>query len=171
MRRNLPSPPRPGIGIFAGMSWAVEVRETPMRVVGRDGAEVNASLFLHAVGEHGGRPETIGERLNDRGARFVPLRRGGAVELTSLDWIAYVAAAGKLPEATAHEAAGARRAAVELDLAGGATLAGELLYSRPAGSARVSDLLNSGEERFLLLLTAEETLFVHRAAVVRARTA
>jgi len=153
------------------MSWALEVLEAPLRVVGRDGREATASLFLHAVGEHGGRPETIGERLNDRAARFVPLRRGGAVELTNLDWIAYVAAPGKLPEAAAQEATGARRAAVELELAGGATLAGELLYARPAGSARVSDLLNAGEERFLLLVTAEETLFVHRAAVVRARTA
>lgn len=152
------------------MSLALEVREAPLRVVGRDGREIVASLFLHEVGERGGRPESIGERLNDRAARFVPLRRGADVELTNLEWIAFVAAAGRLPEADAREAAGARRAAVEIEIGDGAKLAGELVYSRPAGSARVSDLLNAGDERFLLLLTADETLFVHRDAIVRVRT-
>ncbi|MCM2268766.1 MAG: hypothetical protein NDJ75_01540 [Thermoanaerobaculia bacterium] len=152
------------------MSLALEVREAPLRLVDRRGERSTATLFLHAVGERGSRPETIGERLNDPATRFVPVRRDGGVELVSLDWIAYVAAAGRLPEATASDAVGARHVAVELELAGGESLAGELVYSRPAGSARVSDLLNAAGERFLMLLTTDETLFVHRDAVVRART-
>jgi hypothetical protein len=152
------------------MSLAVEVRDVPLRIVAFDGRAVAGSLFLHLVGERGRRPERLADRLNDPEVRFVPVRLEGRVELLNLAWVAYVAAPGRLPEIADREAVGCRSAHVELELAGGAELAGDLLYELPAGHARVSDLLNSPGERFLLLVTPDETLFVHRAAIVRART-
>jgi hypothetical protein len=156
--------------MLAAMSLAVEVRDVPLRIVAFDGRAIAGSFFLHLVGDHGGRPETVGDRLNDPETRFVPVRVEERVELLHLAWIAYVACPGELPEVAEREAVGCRRERVELELAGGARLAGELLYALPPGHARVSDLLNTAGERFLLLLAAGETLFVNRAAIVRART-
>ncbi len=122
------------------------------------------------VGEDGARPQTISERLNDRSARFLPIRIGERFELVNTDWIAYVACPGRTRDVAEREEVGAHCERAELDLAGGATLRGELLYELPPGHSRVSDLLNAPNQRFLLLVTETETLFVRRAAVRRART-
>ena len=151
------------------MSYALAMQDEPIRIVGTDGRVAEASLFLHAVADVSSRPETIGARLNDRAVAFLPVRRDGRVELVHLAWVAYVAVAGRPLDVAAREEVGARRAEVALDLVGGATWRGELLYELPAGNARVSDLLNSPGERFLLLIAGTETLFVNRAAIVRAR--
>ena len=151
------------------MSYALAMQDEPIRIVGTDGRVAEASLFLHAVADRSTRPETIGARLNDGAVAFLPVRREERVELVHLAWVAYVAVAGRPRDVAAREEVGARRAAVELDRVGGETLRGELLYELPAGNARVSDLLNSPGERFLLLLAGSETLFVNRAAIVRAR--
>lgn len=152
------------------MSLAVEVRDIPLRIVAFDGSASAGRFFLHLVSDHAGRPETLGDRLNDAATRFVPVRMAERVELLNLAWIAYVACPGRLPEVADREEVGFRHERVELDLAGGARLAGELIYALPPGHARVSDLLNAAGERFLLLITADETLFVNRTAIVRART-
>lgn len=152
------------------MSLALEVREIHLRIVDMRGEVSSGAIFLHTIGELGVRPEPLVERLNDTAARFVPIRRDGGVELLHLAWVAYVAALGRAPEVAAREAIGAQHASVELELASGEQLTGELVYLRPAGSSRVSDLLNGAGERFLMLVTQEETLFVNRDAIVRART-
>jgi hypothetical protein len=151
------------------MSLALEVRQTPMRVVDCRGEETLGAIFLHTVGEVAMRPETVRERLNEAGVRFLPLRRGEAVELVNLGSISYVGLAGRPPEVESLESVGAQRARVEVELAFGEWLRGDFVFERPAGSARVSDLLNAGEERFLLLLTESETLFVNRDAIVRVK--
>jgi hypothetical protein len=151
------------------VSFALAMQDEPIRIVGTDGRVAQASLFLHAVADRSSRPETIGSRLNDLAVSFLPVRRDERIELVHLAWVAYVAVAGRPLDVAAREEVGARRAAVELDLVGGETLKGELLYELPAGNSRVSDLLNSAGERFLLLLSESETLFVNRAAIVRAR--
>lgn len=151
------------------MSLALEVRQAALRIVDRKGAESRGAMFLHTVGD-GGRPESVDDRLNDPEARFVPIRFEHGVELLQLGWIAYAALAGRSPEVAASDSVGAQHAQVELELVSGERLAGELVYARPPGSARVSDLLNGKGERFLMLLTADETLFVNRDAIARART-
>lgn len=151
------------------MSLALEVRSVPLRIVGFDGRSTGGRLFLRSVGESG-RAETVADRLNDPGTRFLPIEIGPRVELVSLSWVAYAACAGREPEVARREEVGASRQTVELELAGGATLAGEFLHVLPRAQARVSDLLNRSDERFLMLLAPEETLFVQRAAIVRVRT-
>jgi hypothetical protein len=82
-----------------------------------------------------------------------------------------VEALAPLPELDRFDQLGAVRQAVEVDLAGGGTLKGELVYSRPPGSQRVSDLLNAGAERFLLLIDeAARALYVRRDELLRVRT-
>jgi hypothetical protein len=151
------------------MSLAVETRVLAVRIVALDSRASEAELFLHTVADRTARPESLDDRLNG-GYAFVPVRVAGRIELLNLDHIAYVACAGESPEVAARLEVGAHREAAELDLVHGETLAGELVYTLPPGHARVSDLLNSPTERFLLLVAAGSTLFVNRAAVVRART-
>jgi hypothetical protein len=152
------------------VSFALAMQDEPIRIVGTDGRVAEGTLFLHAVAERSSRPETVGARLNDLAVSFLPVRRDGSIELVHLAWVAYVAVAGRPLDVANREEVGARRAEVELDLVGGETLKGDLLYELPAGHSRVSDLLNSPGERFLLLLAGAETLFVNRAAILRART-
>jgi hypothetical protein len=151
------------------VSYAVEVQPVPVRLHTVDGGTVEAEVFLHTVGESG-RPETLGDRLNDPHLRFLPCRIAGRVELVHLDRLAYVEALAPLPELQELEEVGAARQPVEVDLAHGPALQGTLVYSRPAGSQRVSDLLNLGEERFLLLVVdAEKSLYVRRDELLRVR--
>ena len=151
------------------MSLALATFGAPLRFVELDGRATEGTLYLHIAGGRAAQPETIVDRLNEPGTSFVPLKVDGTIELLHLAWIAYVACPGRPPEVAAREEVGARRERVELELVGGETWRGELLYTLPAGHSRVSDLLNSPGERFLMLLTPSETLFVHRAAIVRAR--
>jgi hypothetical protein len=155
--------------MLAAMSLAVQTRGLSLRFVGFDGRAREVELFLHAVGERTAHPESIDDRLNG-GFAFVPVRAEGGVELVNLDHVAYVVAPGEVPEIAERDEVGASRERVELDLVHGETLAGELVYTLPPGHARVSDLLNSPTERFLLLVSPGETRYVHRASVVRVRT-
>lgn len=151
------------------MSLALETREAPVRIVELDGRQTEGALFLHTLGDQESRLETISRRLNDVEATFLPVRVNGGIDLVHLAWVAYVAADGRSGDVGRLEEVGARRAPVTLELAHGETVTGELLYAAPADQSRVSDLLNSGGERFLLLLAPDSTLYVHRAAIRRAR--
>jgi hypothetical protein len=151
------------------VSYAVEVHPLPVRLHTRDGGAVEVEVFLHTVGESG-RPETLGDRLNDPHLRFLPCRVAGRVELVHLERLVFVEALAPLPELQELEEVGAVRQPVEVDLADGRSLRGTLVYSRPAGSQRVSDLLNAGNERFLLLVeAAARTLYVRRDELLRVR--
>lgn len=151
------------------MSYALEVSNLPVRLHTADGRVVEAEVFLHAVGGSG-RPETLEDRLNDPDLRFLPCRVAGRVELVHLERVAVVEALAPLPELERLAEIGAVRQSVEVELAGGRALQGELVYSRPPGSQRVSDLLNSGNERFLLLVDgAARALYVRRDELLRVR--
>jgi hypothetical protein len=152
------------------MSLAVATHGVPLRLVRLDGRARKGELVLHGGLESGARSESIAGRLNDPGSSFVPLRFGDRVELVNLDHVAFLAYDGEAPEVAERLEVGARRERAELELAVGETLVGELIYTLPPGHARVSDLLNSPGERFVLLVRPSETLFVHRAAILVART-
>lgn len=153
------------------MSLALAVLDAPLRLVEVDGRASEGRIFLHALAARPGRPETIAARLNDPGLRFLPLRVAGRFELVHLEAIAYVECVDEPPEIAALLEVGAIRAAVEIELGTGERLSGDLIYERPAGSARVSDLLNATGERFLLLASPHLTRFVRRDAIRRLREA
>lgn len=151
------------------MSLALSMQEARIRVVAMDGRSSEASIFLHSIGGSGSGPETILSCLNDRQLSFLPVRIGEPVELINLDGVVYLEVEGRPPEVERYEEVSALRAPVALELFGGERLEGDLLYARPPSHSRVSDLLNSRDERFLLLVTPGRTLFVRRAAILRAR--
>jgi len=151
------------------MSYAVHVQRQAVRMVTFDGKAADGDLYLQAFGPSG-RAQTLCERLNDPAALFVPFQGRGGLELAHLHWVAYFEVAGLAPEVQQRLDVGACREKVELELVSGETLRGELVYERPPESRRISDLLNAPEERFLLLVAAERTLYVHRQALLRARS-
>lgn len=150
------------------MSYAIQVQRRQARMVSFDGKESSGELFLHATGVFGG-AQTVLERLNDPATTFVPFRSATGLELVNLRWVAYFEMEGLAPEVEQRLEVGACRERVELELVSGGTLRGDVIYERPPESRRVSDLLNSPSERFVLLVTAERTFYVHLQAVVRAR--
>ena len=149
------------------MSYAVQVAPLAVRLVDFQGRSSDGTVFLHGPGERAGDAETLGGRLNDPRAPFLPFRAGDRLELVHLEWVAYVETAASLPEVELRREIGARRARVELELVTGERLAGEFVYVLPAGGSRISDLLNGGGERFLLLVDGETTRYVQRRALVR----
>jgi hypothetical protein len=151
------------------MSYAVHVQRRAVRMVAFDGKAAEGELFLQAFGPFGG-GQTLVERLNDPAAVFLPFLARGGLELVNLSWVAYFEVAELTPELQLRLEVGACRERAELELASGETLRGELVYERPPESRRISDLLNSPEERFLLMVAGQRTLYVHRHALVRARS-
>ena len=152
------------------MSYAIEVQRVGARLVAWDGKATSARFFLRTASEHHAGPETLLDRLNDPHTQFLACEIDGRVELVRLAWIGFVEVEGELPEVREREEVGACHQAVELILVSGEVLAGELLYLLPPDSSRVSDLLNSPGERFLLLRSAGRTHVVNRDAVARVRS-
>ncbi len=149
------------------MSYAVDIALLPARIVAFDGQETWARIFLHAASERYPRAEVVADRLNDPRLRFLPCEVDGAIELFQLSWVAYVEYEGRLPEVEELERVGAVRQKVTLGLVTREVLVGDLLYVMPEGQSRVSDLLNSPRQRFLLLLTDTHTCYVNIGALVR----
>jgi hypothetical protein len=146
---------------------AVPVESLPVRVVTVDAGKSDGLVFLHASSSRHFGPETLGERLGATGARFVPFEAAGGVELVNLDHVAYVEAPGNLPEIAELDAMESFRANVVFELTHGERLSGVLRYRRPTTSCRVSDLLNSADDEFLLLTAGDSCFYVNRRAVVR----
>jgi hypothetical protein len=148
-------------------SYNMQMQKAPVRLVLFDGKELRGDLFLHAMADEAGRTETIGARLGAEGARFLPLASEGRVQLVRTNWIAYLEVAGTPPEIAELDELGANRATVALELVTGETLCGDLLYLPPAGTSRISDLLNAPGPRFLLLVVGGLTRYVQRDALAR----
>ena len=148
--------------------YALAVERSTARLVGFDGSAASATLFLRASTPRGPRPESVGERLNALDGEFLPCEMGGEIALVNLAWIVYV----ECPVETDPEPPepGLRRAPAELDLVTGETLSGVLSYVARPGRARVSDLLNSASDRFLLLVSVGVERHVRRSAILRVRS-
>lgn len=146
------------------VSYALQVQKIPLRLVTLSGTEIRGDLFLQAATSRSGRRQTISDRLAE-GGRFLPLAAGDRVRLVRAKWIAYLEVEGVPPEVAELEEIGACRAAVELELVTAETLRGDLLYLLPAGSNRVSDLLNAPGSNFLLLVSENLTRYVNRDAL------
>lgn len=152
------------------MSFEIAVDKLPVRLVTRDGEERPAAFYLHRASAHALRHESVGDRLNEPHADFLPCEVEGGFALVRLGWIAYVRVGERPPELAALEEVGAPGAEVELELVTGARLHGELFFEGGRGAhSRVSDYLNSTQQRFLLLRSEGGALYVHRDAVTRVR--
>lgn len=153
----------------AGPILAVEVTPMPVRLVMAGGDTTHAIVFLHTSSDRRLGPQSLGERLRDANTSFLPCVVDRGVELINLEHVACVQAPRDLREVEDLEEMPSFRAAVELDLAHGERLAGDLRYRLPPQSCRISDLFNRDAERFVLLTTDRHSVFVNRRAVVRVR--
>src|SRR6516162_5867507 len=95
------------------------------RVVSLSGDAREVDVFLgpalHRHHEH----ETLGERLNAQGLRFLPVASGEKVELLQLDYIADVQLEGAAPEVAGLEGVGAARMPVTVHLSTGDIVRGD----------------------------------------------
>jgi hypothetical protein len=139
----------------------------PARVVTRSGDARDLDVFLGPAHHRHSETETLGERLNADGLEFLPVAAGEKVELLQLDYIAEIQLEGMAPEVERLESAGAVRKPVVVHLANGETLHGDFVCAMPKGRPRVSDLLNSPGQQFLLLVEPGRCHYVNRKAVVR----
>jgi hypothetical protein len=106
-------------------------------------------------------------QLNDAGVDFLPCRVTDRTELIRAEWIAYITVADDQVDWTRLDEAGAIPAAVELELVTGERVAGTLMMDGPEYARRVSDYLNRGSTRFLLLRTGGEAVYINRRALAR----
>jgi hypothetical protein len=137
------------------------------RVVSLSGDVRDVDVFLGPAVHRHCETETLGERLNAEGLRFLPVASGEKIELLQLDYIADVQLEGIAPEVERLDDIGASRQSVTVHLSTGDMLKGDLVYIMPKGRPRVSDVLNSPEHQFLLLVEAGRSHYVNRKAVVR----
>ncbi len=151
------------------MGLEIEVDRLDVHLVELDGSSSEVTFFLHRVGPHAPRHESVGDRLNDPESRFLPCEIEGFTWLVRVRGIAYVRFDEPPPELELLEEVGALRARVDLVLGSGEHLRGELVYEARSTSARVSDYLNASPPRFLLVHTRQGVYYVHRDAVSRIR--
>jgi hypothetical protein len=138
----------------------------PTRLISLSGVARDVEVFLGPAVHRHHETETLGERLNSS-LQFLPVQSGDKVELLQLDYIADVQLEGAVPEIERLEGMGASRHPVTVHLATGDALHGDLLCVMPSERPRVSDLLNSPEHQFLLLVEPGRCHYLNRKAVVR----
>jgi hypothetical protein len=136
------------------------------RVTFLDGKPLVVSFYLRLSGTPAGR-ETLGERLNDPETRFLACKVDERVEILNLSAISLIRVQGALPEIEAQERQGAVRRAARVAMRCGETLRGEFLCVASSTRARLSDLLNAPDQRFLLFLTEGRGVYLRREAIVR----
>lgn len=151
------------------MDYAIDVKRTPVHLKTLAGEEIDASAFVHPVGHADYRPESVGDRLNDPEAEFLPCEVEGEKYLVRLESLSYVVSAGSVPEIETMDTVGAIHTEVELWLRSGERLRGDLVYEAERGEERVSDMLNRSQSRFLVLTDGDSTYFVLRAGVDRVK--
>lgn len=151
------------------MSLAVEVQKVRVRLHRLRGGEIEAVLFVHSVGPDDTRPQSVASRLNEPGHRFLPFEIEGRVILVRLASIAAIELREQPPEVAALAQVGGERARVEVVLATGRHLEGELLYEAPETRRRVLDVLNATTDRFLLMVSGKSYYLVHVEAIDQVR--
>ena len=148
------------------MSYAIEVRKAPVRIQGVRGDDFAAEGFLHSARPHDPGVETVSDRLNSAEEQFLPCKTETEVSLIRLGAIVYLECVEPSRELSRMDEVGASEVSVEMVLATGEHLAGELLCQLPEG-CRVSDYLNTDDSRFLMLVEGPRVLFVNKNAIDR----
>lgn len=137
------------------------------RVISVSGDVRELDVFLGPALHRHYETETLGERLNSQGLQFLPVADGEKVELWQIDHIAEVQLEGSTVDLSRLESIGASRHSVTVHLSTGDTLKGDLVSVMPKERPRVSDVLNSSAQQFLLLVEPGRCHYVNRKAVVR----
>lgn len=150
------------------MSLRLEVDHLRARLLTVGGGALDALLFVHRRENSLAAPERIRRRLNDPKTAFLPCEAGDESRLLQVDRIAYVAFEDGVSDGALDGEAGASRTELTLDLVTGETLRGTLIYHGKPGD-RASDFLNSGADRFLLVMTDLGVTYVNRRAVEQVR--
>jgi len=130
---------------------------------------MDAVLFVHMVGLADAHPESVANRLNEVGTRFLPFEIEDKATLVKLSSIAAVELLEEPPEVSFLEQVGGARATVEVVLRTGRHLEGELLYEAPEDRRRVLDLLNTTDQRFVLMFSGERYYLIQRDAIDQVR--
>jgi hypothetical protein len=147
----------------------MEVQKVRVRLHRLRGGEIDASLFVHTVGPDETRPQSVASRLNEPDHRFLPFEIEGRVMLVGLASIAAVELSEEPPEVATLAQVGGVRAPVEVVLATGRHLEGELLYEAPEARRRVLDVLNAATDRFLLMAAGRRYFLVQIEAIDQVR--
>ena len=150
------------------MSSRLKVAGVTAKVVKIRGDTVEVVFFLRPTGAQGRSTETLGDRLAEPGARFIPVEIDERINFLNVATIAYVEHFGELSEMAKFAELGAWREPVEITLVSGEELTGDLVYLLPPERRRVSDLLNE-EGRFVLLVEDALVRYVNRDAIARVR--
>lgn len=159
--------PQNGSNAVKTEHYRVAVSDFSACMVLLNGDCFETSFYLRLSSAYGYGRETLGERLNEPATRFLACKVDEEVQLVQLSSIAYILVRGTLPEAEYREHVGGSRQRATITLRTGEVMPGEFLSILPPNRSRVSDLLNSPEERFLLFLTEGMSLYVNRDAIVR----
>ena len=149
------------------MSLQVPMIRIRIRAILLSGTTREGFAFLHAVSDDRSGPETLGRRL--RRESFLPCELDGETLLLNLAHVAYLEHPGKLPEVESHDEVAGLRIPAQLDLVHGETLVGDLISSLPPDQGRALDLLNTLDQRFVLLADAETSRYVHHRAIIQVR--
>ena len=150
------------------MSLRVEVDQLRARVLTVGGESMEALLFVHRLDGALAAPERVRRRLNDPKTAFLPCEANDESRLLQVDRVAYVAFEDGVSDGALDGEAGASRTDLTLDLVTGKTLRGTLIYHGKPGD-RASDFLNSGADRFLLVLTDLGVAYVNLRAIEQIR--
>ncbi len=148
------------------MQLTHEVAPLRAKVAVRNGDRQHVVFFLRPMGVE---RETLDDRLNDLSTSFLPAEVDGKMEMLHLSWIHYVELDAELPEIARLDQLGAMRENVAIRLVSGEELRGEVIYILPPERRRLSDLLNSRDWRFLLLVGDGKAYYVNRDAVASVR--
>jgi len=149
------------------MSYEIRIQDVPSRVVDFSKRSAKVDFFVNdSSGPHG--RESLSERLNRDTTTFLACRIDGERALLNVAHIAYVELLAPALRLLELEEVGARRENVELELVTSEVLRGRIHFEAREED-RLSDLLNSGGARFLLLTDGETTLYVQRDAIQRVR--
>ena len=153
------------------MSFGIESDPTPVRIVFLGGGEITGGLFVRRSASSRRRVETLGDRLDEPGVDFVPVEtEDGGIEMVNVEGVAYLEQPGPPPEVAELRELGVPTGKVRVVLSSGEVLEGDFVASGPPERNRLSDLLNHSG-RFFLLADGRRSVYVHRRAVSRVRSA
>ena len=149
--------------------YRVEKRRAEAELTLTTGVRVRGCFFLWASNQSQGRPERVGDLLNEQPGFFPFELEDGQTALYNRAQIVIV----RLPAQTVevqlepgYEVA--TRRVVSMLLSTGDRIAGTVAVHRPAGRDRLSDYAR-GEEMFRYVETPDQTLIVNSAHLVELR--
>ena len=150
------------------MSLRLEVDQLRATLLTVSGETMDAMLYVHRREGSPAAPERVRRRLNNPDTAFLPCEANDESRLLQVDRIAYVAFADGVSDGALDGESGAARTELTVQLVTGESLQGTLVY-HPKSGDRASDVLNSGADRFLLLLTDLGVTYVNHRAIEQIR--